>query len=465
MSSIPGPLQILNTKTNVTIDLAALNSVLDKVGNLPFACYSINGKKRTGKSFMLGYFLKYLKSEGKGDWMNLTLEPGFEWRGGTALGTEGIHIWSEPLIRKVDGREMVILLLDTQGSFDSETTFLQNAAIFAISTLLSSVLIFNVMNDVADTLQFLQYFIGYADLAITRQDTAEDEEGAPFQSLLFLLRDYLYPSEFMFGYYDDECKPVTQERNFKLEMLNVREGQPEDVRFTHGQILKSFQDVGAYLMPEPEKGLKYNDNVEQMGDEFKEFVKDFVERVLDPNRIVLKTVSGVRVTGTELKGFVKAWEKLFRDEALPQIDNLYNTTVKAQFQMAFKTALDYFDSEMKAFVSSRPDGVSDDALNAKKILVIVKAEEVFNSRNRMGGKETKEKFLEEFAEEAEARSEVYSSINTSNLSRKKMQMEFEAQVRTQATFRISVSCLYLLYRRYASPRPSEAEIMYELNTK
>jgi hypothetical protein len=97
--------------------------------------------------------------------------------------------------------------------------------------------------------------------------------------------------------------------------------------------------------------------------------------------------------------------------------------------MAFKTALDYFDSEMKAFVSSRPDGIPDDTLDAKKISVIGKAEEVFKSRNRMGGRESKDRFLEEFSEEVERHFQVYSSINMTNLSRKEMEVKFEADVR------------------------------------
>jgi atlastin len=58
---------------------------------------------------------------------------------------------------------VAVLLMDTQGSFDQETTFENHAVIFAVSALLSSVLIFNVQRDLGeDTLQFLQYFTNYA---------------------------------------------------------------------------------------------------------------------------------------------------------------------------------------------------------------------------------------------------------------------------------------------------------------
>ena len=65
---------------------------------------------------------------------------GFHWRGGAAKCTEGIWIWSRPFVKTVtveenkgvneDGDEIIakrkvrvgLLLMDTQGAFDSQTT-------------------------------------------------------------------------------------------------------------------------------------------------------------------------------------------------------------------------------------------------------------------------------------------------------------------------------------------------------
>jgi len=53
-----------------------------------------------------------------------------------------------------------VLLMDTQGAFDSMSTVKDCATVFALSTLLSSVQVYNIMSNVQeDDLQHLQVFI------------------------------------------------------------------------------------------------------------------------------------------------------------------------------------------------------------------------------------------------------------------------------------------------------------------
>lgn len=49
---------------------------------------------------------------------------GFSWRKGTKRETSGIVIWSDVFLHTTDfGEELAILLIDTQGLFDSEVKF------------------------------------------------------------------------------------------------------------------------------------------------------------------------------------------------------------------------------------------------------------------------------------------------------------------------------------------------------
>ena len=53
----------------------------------------------------------------------------------------GIWMWSEPFIRTSTasgGEKLAVLLMDTQGMFDNETTMTLTAQIFGLSTLVSS---------------------------------------------------------------------------------------------------------------------------------------------------------------------------------------------------------------------------------------------------------------------------------------------------------------------------------------
>lgn len=83
---------------------------------------------------------------------------GFSWRGGSDRDTTGILMWSEVFKATLDdGEKVAIVLLDTQGTFDSESTVKDCATVFALSTLLSSIQIYNLkFNIQEDDLQHLQ---------------------------------------------------------------------------------------------------------------------------------------------------------------------------------------------------------------------------------------------------------------------------------------------------------------------
>ena len=68
------------------------------------------------------------------------------------------------------------------------------ATIFALSAMLSSVLVYNLTSNIQeDDLQHLQLFTEYGRLAL------EDSGETPFQKLMFLVRDWSYPYENDFG--------------------------------------------------------------------------------------------------------------------------------------------------------------------------------------------------------------------------------------------------------------------------
>ena len=56
--------------------------------------------------------------------MRVGSDQGFSWRGGRERNTTGIWLWSEPFVRQLpgSGEEVAVLLMDTQGMFDSRLT-------------------------------------------------------------------------------------------------------------------------------------------------------------------------------------------------------------------------------------------------------------------------------------------------------------------------------------------------------
>lgn len=85
--------------------------------------------------------------------------------------------------------------MDTQGTFDHTSTVMECASIFAMSTLISSVQIFNLSQQIQeDDLNNLRLFTEYAQLA------KKTGNNAPFQRLLFLIRDWANSDEYSFGF-------------------------------------------------------------------------------------------------------------------------------------------------------------------------------------------------------------------------------------------------------------------------
>lgn len=200
---------------------------------------------------MLNFFLRYLNWMEQGqpteDWLSSELKlDGFSWRGGQQRETQGMLLWSKPFVLKnKNGEDVVVLLMDTQGAFDSLSTVKDCATIFALSTMLSSVQIYNISGNLQeDDLQHLEFFTDYGRLAL------EGSEGKPFQTLLFLVRDWSYCYDFEYGF--EGGRQLLEER------LHPAQGQRPQLQTLRKRIAESFDSLQLFLMPHP--GLKVATN-------------------------------------------------------------------------------------------------------------------------------------------------------------------------------------------------------------
>ena len=150
LTEIQGPsaLQIVSIgseedKFAFKFDKHKLDAILAKVPtDAKVAVISVVGAFRTGKSFLLSWFLRFLDhvkdsptNRPESDWYNTFQSvgnDGFEWKAGAERNTTGIWMWSEPFVMH---NGTAVLLIDTQGMFDHETTMSLTASIFGFSTL------------------------------------------------------------------------------------------------------------------------------------------------------------------------------------------------------------------------------------------------------------------------------------------------------------------------------------------
>lgn len=135
------------------------------------------------------------KLEDKENWMGDEDQPlnGFSWKSDTVRHTNGCVFWSDVFLHTMDetGAKVAIVLMDTQGLFDQETSPTENSRIFALGTLISSVQVLNLTGIIQeDHLQYLHYASEFAKLAAQDMDEKVDskEDLKVFQNMMFLIR-------------------------------------------------------------------------------------------------------------------------------------------------------------------------------------------------------------------------------------------------------------------------------------
>lgn len=146
---------------------------------------------------------------------------GFKWRGGKKPETSGIWMWSELFTHVYEnGEKIAIILVDTQGIFDSRSSLKDSTTIFALSMLLSSIQCYNVMGNIQENhMQNLDLFTDYGRLAL------EQTNEKPFQKLIFIVRDWPFPYENGYGYQQtviDSLMAVNDEQTPDMKEMRKR---------------------------------------------------------------------------------------------------------------------------------------------------------------------------------------------------------------------------------------------------
>ena len=102
-----------------------------------------------------------------GKWLQETNRvQGFHFAGGNEGVTQGIDIWSEPLLVTENGQKKYVLLVDSQGMFDNQKGRKVEKAIMAITALISDLMICNIFSrlnsDKSDCFtSLIKYFFCY----------------------------------------------------------------------------------------------------------------------------------------------------------------------------------------------------------------------------------------------------------------------------------------------------------------
>ncbi|XP_041739620.1 atlastin-2 isoform X1 [Coregonus clupeaformis] len=392
------------------LDTEALEKLLlhEDVRDLNVVVVSVAGAFRKGKSFLLDFMLRYMlnqQQEQSDSWVGGDDEPltGFSWRGGCERETTGIQVWSQVfVVNKPDGSKVAVLLVDTQGAFDSQSTIKDCATVFALSTMTSSVQVYNLSQNIQeDDLQHLQLFTEYGRLAL------EEIYLKPFQSLMFLIRDWSYPYEHNYGLEGGNC--------FLEKRLQVKQNQHEELQTVRKHIHSCFSNIGCFLLPHP--GLKvatnpmFDGRLKDIDGDFKEALGNLVPLLLAPENLVEKEIGGAKVTCRDLVEYFKAYIKIYQGEELPHPKSMLQATAEANNLTAVAGAKDTYSKSMEMVCGGDKPYIAPPDLERCHEEFKECSVRQFRSVKKMGGEDFCKKYQEQLEGELD---EAYSNFHKHN---------------------------------------------------
>ncbi|KAK2819711.1 hypothetical protein Q7C36_021357 [Tachysurus vachellii] len=403
---VAGPVQIVVADEDdhqFSLDDQALERILlqEHVRDLNVVVVSVAGAFRKGKSFLLDFMLRYMYDQKSASWLGGSDEPltGFTWRGGCERETTGILAWSEVfVVKKPDGTKVAVLLVDTQGAFDSQSTIKDCATLFALSTMTSSVQVYNLSQNVQeDDLQHLQLFTEYGRLAM------EEIYLKPFQSLMFLIRDWSYPYEHNYGLEGGNA--------FLEKRLQVKQNQHEELQNVRKHIHSCFSNINCFLLPHP--GLKvatnphFDGRLRDIDPDFKKELANLIPLLLAPENLVEKEIGGSKVTCRDLVQYFKAYMKIYQGEELPHPKSMLQATAEANNLAAVTGAKDAYMKSMEKVCGGDKSYIAPADLERNHEELKQSSIRQFCAIKKMGGEE----FCRRYQEQLEAElDEAYANF-------------------------------------------------------
>ncbi|XP_064458911.1 atlastin-2-like [Ornithodoros turicata] len=317
-----------------------------EVADLPVVVVSVAGPCRLGKSFLLGFCIRYLEhletSSNQSDWKDEENIPltGFSWKYGSKRETTGIQLWRKVFKVKTPQYGIVaVILMDTEGAFDSTSTLEGNVAIFSMSMLLSSVQVYNLNKQITQSdLEHLKLFAEYASMAQSKGGQGKEA----FQKLLFLVRDWQYPGEQPFG--------LEGGKALLDSYLGDNPSPPDEVRQLRKNIRASFGELGCFLMPRPGDAIEntiFDGRLRDISGVFKRHLRDLLSYLLSPERLVPKKVNGRIINCKELLWMFQTYFTVFDQKELPQPMSVFNATAFIHNKRIRDEIIQKYETEME----------------------------------------------------------------------------------------------------------------------
>lgn len=346
---------------------------------------------------------------------------GFSWRAGVRRDTTGITFWSDVFLHDAEnGDKLAIIIVDSQGLFDNQTTVEDNAKVFSISTLMSSQLILNLSGVIQeDQLQYLQFATEFANFS---SPTAVAGQKA-FQNFMFLIRDWSNPDEFEFG--------VDGGQKYLNEVLKIKPSQTEDLKSVRHHIKDSFDSLSCCLLPYPGNSVSrdstYDGRWGSMDEDFARELKASITELLKPEKLVVKKVNNVEMTSASLNDYLRDVFNIFKTSKAPKASTIYESTVESFMTKFVEKSFEIFKAKLQS---------PDDESQLQIFINLARNEALshFDTTKKMGSQDHVAKFRGNLERKIEAYTIEYRALSMAHImklrdeQKKKLDAEKEAAI-------------------------------------
>lgn len=297
------------------------DEIISKTDKNKISILTINGALRSGKSFFLNLLLKNMFPD-----KDFT---SFNWAHGKNINTQGMWILSSPIDFDDDTS---LIIIDTQGLYDTSLDIKTTTALFSLSTLISSFQIYNIDKRLQeDYLQKLELFAEYAKIVRkTKNNTA------PFQHLNILIRDWQF---FEGGNISNTLKEAQE----YLDDFMSEDKISDNLIKTRKNIKNCFKKVSCALLPHPGFDVSegnFKNDLNDIRSSFLNNIKYFCDYIL--SSIESKKIFDRYIHPTELSEYIENYIYIL-DNNVPEPDTILNMQIRLEHDRLLNESIEIYN--------------------------------------------------------------------------------------------------------------------------
>lgn len=223
----------------------------------------------------------------------------------------------------------------------------------------------------------------------------------PFQTLVFLMRDWQNQDEYEYG--------LAGGATYLASVLNIESNQPQALQEVRRYITESFESRNCFLLPYPGPQVSdksYDGRFSTLGEDFQIQLKDFLIWLLEPKNLKKKKILNSEVNGIEYQEYLKVYFEAFQSNEIPRVDTLHGITVRKQFDIIILEAFTEYKNQLRP-VQFKEDGQTKELnaveqeineINDKASETAIK---IFKDKKKLGSARDEKKFEGELRNQME----------------------------------------------------------------